>query len=163
MNPSISIRSGSQVSKVVRSTNVTFDEASIGAASPEADNDPLELMEVDWHIPLPLQGLRECLKRYSDPMSRSNRHPSLSRSHRYRQDRTTHLTIKYLSLTALQALYHYQSSWLQLRQLRLHQLRLHQLRLQQLKLQQIILHRPSLVAPNALGSPRSRHVRQMHI
>jgi hypothetical protein len=37
--------------KVVRSTNVTFDEASIGAASLEADNDPLELVEVDLAYP----------------------------------------------------------------------------------------------------------------
>jgi hypothetical protein len=37
--------------KVVRSTNVTFDEASIGKTSLEADNDSLELMEVDLVYP----------------------------------------------------------------------------------------------------------------
>jgi hypothetical protein len=37
--------------KVVRSTNVTFDETSIGAASPEAENDPPELIEVDLAYP----------------------------------------------------------------------------------------------------------------
>jgi hypothetical protein len=59
--------------KVVRSTNITFDETSIGAVSLEVENDPPELMEVDLAFPIPLQGVRECLKRYSKPTSRSHR------------------------------------------------------------------------------------------
>jgi hypothetical protein len=37
--------------KVVRSTNITFDETSIGAVSLEVENDPPELMEVDLAYP----------------------------------------------------------------------------------------------------------------
>jgi hypothetical protein len=42
--------------KVVRSTNVTFDETSIGVASLEAENDPPELMEVDLAYPYTSSG-----------------------------------------------------------------------------------------------------------
>jgi hypothetical protein len=42
--------------KVVRSTNVTFDEASISMTFPEANSDPLELMEVDLAYPYTSSG-----------------------------------------------------------------------------------------------------------